>query len=335
MRQSLSVVIPVYRAGLALAATCAELLDGSANRSPSPNIEVVLSELILVCDNPGLPVAELDRISGLANLDPRVRVIWLARNFGQHPATIAGIVSSNGDWVVTMDEDGQHDPTAIAAMLETAGTQRASLVYAAPTNARPHGFARNTASWISGRVARFLLASQVRFHSFRLLEGSLARSACAYAGENVFLDVALSWTHGRATSCPVRMRAEATTSSYNLHRLASHFWRMVLSTGTRPLRTAALAGVGVTLAGLVFGLFTVQQRIAGNIPVPGWTSVIITMLVLVGGLYIMLAVVAEYLGQTVRNTAGRPVYVRADPPEMRALFQLARAIDADARIQSQ
>jgi hypothetical protein len=46
------------------------------------------------------------------------------------------------------------------------------------------------------------------------------------------------------------------------------------------------------------------------------------MLVLLGGLYICVAVVAEYVGQAVRNTVGRPVYVRVDPPEGRALMVL-------------
>ena len=89
-------------------------------------------------------------------------------------------------------------------MLATAGRNRTPLVYAEPTNTRPHGAMRNAASWLSGRVARSVSGVPVRFHSFRLLEGSLARSACAYAGENVFLDVSLSWTCGPPSACPVR-----------------------------------------------------------------------------------------------------------------------------------
>ena len=206
-RQSLSIVIPVYRAGAALESTVREVLEVCADVSPTPGVRIALDELILVCDNPGLPVEALDHLAGLADLDERVRVVWLSRNFGQHPATVAGIVSTNGDWVVTMDEDGQHDPAFIRAMLATAGRNRTPLVYAEPTNTRPHGAMRNAASWVSGRVARSVSGVPVRFNSFRLLEGSLARSACAYAGENVFLDVSLSWTCGPPSACPVELRA--------------------------------------------------------------------------------------------------------------------------------
>jgi hypothetical protein len=321
-RQSLSVVIPVFRAGPVLEETCREILRVCADASPVATLEVRLEELVLVCDNPALPDEVLAHLAGLAELDERVRVVWLSRNFGQHPATVAGIVSTNGDWVVTMDEDGQHDPAHVRDLLATAGAKRTPLVYAAPTNARPHGAARNAASWMSGRVARSVSGVPVRFHSFRLLEGALARSACAYAGENVFLDVALSWTCGTPSACPVQLRAEGSPSSYNYRKLMSHFWRLVVSSGTRPLRMIAALGLLVAVSGLVAGAYLLGLRISGAIDVPGWTSAVVLMLVLLGGLYICVAVVAEYVGQAVRNTVGRPVYVRADPPEGRALHVL-------------
>ena len=174
--------------------------------------------------------------------------MWLTRNFGQHPATVAGIVSTNGDWVVTMDEDGQHDPEQIPRMLLTAAERNAPLVYAKPTNPPPHGAARNVASRSAKAVFRLLSGAEEDFHSFRLMEGSIARSACAYIGESVYLDVAMRWSCGEPAVCPMEMRTESTHSSYRTRQLLSHFWRMVLSTGTRPLRLIAIAGVAVAFA---------------------------------------------------------------------------------------
>ena len=70
---------------------------------------------------------------------PFVRSVWLSRNFGQHAATLAGMASSGGDWIVTLDEDGQHDPSYIGAMLDVALDEQASVVYARPVNPAPHG----------------------------------------------------------------------------------------------------------------------------------------------------------------------------------------------------
>lgn len=68
------------------------------------------------------------------------------RNFGQHAATLAGIAASGGEWVATLDEDGQHDPEALGSLLDTAMDQQADVVYAKPTNEPPHGPVRNLAS---------------------------------------------------------------------------------------------------------------------------------------------------------------------------------------------
>jgi hypothetical protein len=96
----------------------------------------------------------------------------------------------------------------------------------------------------------------------------------------------------------------------------------VVSSGTRPLRAIAAAGLLVAVSGLLVGAYIIGLRLSGEIVEPGWTSVMVVLLVLLGGLFIAVAVVAEYVGQAVRNTVGRPVYVRVDPPEARALHVL-------------
>ena len=103
-----------------------------------------VTEVVLVHDCG--PDASDDTVRALAAAHDWVRPVWLSRNFGQHAATLAGIAASGGEWVVTMDEDGQHDPEAIGALLDTAMTEQADVVYARPTNEPPHGALRNLAS---------------------------------------------------------------------------------------------------------------------------------------------------------------------------------------------
>ena len=330
LTQTVSVVIPVYRAGAALRSVVRELLDVAHLLPISADVQLRLDEIILVCDNPALPVEDRIALARLEDLAPNVRTVWLARNFGQHPATAAGIVSTNSDWVVTMDEDGQHDPSRIPDMLRTAAAAGSPLVYAKPTNPPPHGAVRNASSRTAKSLFRLLSGAQGGFHSYRLVEGAIARSACAYIGENVYLDVAMQWSCGDGATCPMPMRAEEGHSSYRLRTLLSHFWRMVLSTGTRPLRLIAVGGVLVALLGLVVAGIVAWGRLSGAIPVPGWTSVMITQLLLMGGLFISLAVVAEYVGFAVRNAIGKPLYVKADHADSRVLWNLQAALRAPA-----
>lgn len=326
LRQTLSVVIPVFRASEGLTTTLQELAPDVQVMGVAPGVELVLDEIVLVCDNPRLAATERARLLDLERGDPRIRVIWLSTNFGQHPATVAGVVSTNGDWIVTMDEDGQHDPAAIPGMALAAAGAGVSLVYAAPTNPPPHGAARNAASRATKSLFRRLTGTASTFHSFRFVEGEVARAACAYVGESVYLDVALRWSCGEATHRPVAMRGESSPSAYDARKLASHFWRMVLSSGTRPLRMIAGIGFVIALLGMVAAVVIVTSRLAGSILVPGWTSVMVVMLVLVGGVLLSLAILAEYVALAVRNTIGKPVYVTVQAPEQRALWRLQAAL---------
>jgi len=328
LTQTCSVVVPVYAAGAALRTMVEELLRVAAGFEVAPTVSLQLDEVVLVVDNPQLSSGDRADVRALEELDGRVRTMWLTRNFGQHAATVAGIVSTNGDWVVTMDEDGQHDPAQIPRMLLTAAAESASLVYASPTNPPPHGLARNVASRTAKAIFRALSGADQGFHSYRLMEGSIARSACAYIGESVYLDVAIRWSCGEPAACPMEMRAESAPSSYRTRRLLSHFWRMVLSTGTRPLRLIAFGGVGVAVAGVIVAAIVAERRLSGSFPAPGWTSVMVALLILSGGLFVTLAVVAEYVGFAVRNAMGKPLYVKAEHVDARVLWALQAALSA-------
>jgi hypothetical protein len=327
LEQTLSVVVPVYNAGSALTEAVREVLAVTDRLELAPDVVVRLDEVVLVCDNPALPVAERERVRALEQLDRRVRVLWLTRNFGQHPATVAGIVSTGGDWITTMDEDGQHDPAQIPAMLRTAAGEGVPLVYAKPTNPPPHGAVRNAGSRAAKALFRVMSGSRGQFHSFRLIEGSVARSACAYMGDSVYLDVAMNWSCGDGAQCPMEMRSEGSPSSYNYRRLLSHFWRMVLSTGSRPLRLVAVLGLTVALTGLAVALFVAQRRLTGAYEAtPGWASEFVTQLLLFGGVFITLATVAEYVSFAVRNSIGKPLYVIAEHADARVLWNLQAAL---------
>jgi undecaprenyl-phosphate 4-deoxy-4-formamido-L-arabinose transferase len=258
-------------------------------------------------------------IRRLASEHDVVRPVWLSRNFGQHAATLAGLASAGGEWLVTMDEDGQQDPADIAAMLDVAMREQASVVYGRPANPPPHGFVRNTAS----RGAKWFLESALgaagasAFNSYRLVLGETGRSVAAYAGAGVYLDIALSWVAGDVTTCPVTLREESRPSGYGYRALLSHFWRMVLTSGTRGLRLVSLLGVVFAALGLLFAAYLVVERLTTNSGSVerGWTSTMVAVLVSTGAMLISLGIVAEYVGVAVKMAMGRPLYVIVRDPQ--------------------
>lgn len=311
----LSVVIPVYQGERTLAAVVHEIAAMAEPVVSPDGHHFQVTEVLLVHDNG--PDRSDRVIRALADELPFVRPVWLSRNFGQHPATLAGMASSNGDWIVTLDEDGQHDPAEISTFLDTALREGAQLVYGRPTNPPPHGVFRNVTSkgakWLMGTMLAG--GDTASFQSFRMVLGEVGRSVAAYAGAGVYLDVAMEWVSGPATTCPVTLRDEGERrSGYSLRRLLSHFWRLVLSSGTRGLRMVSVLGVVFAVAGILFALYLIIATATTAVVPQGWTSTMVVVLVSTGAMLFSLGVIAEYIGVAVNMAMGKPPYLIVSDP---------------------
>lgn len=313
---SVSIVIPVYNGSSTLPSLMAEIAPLTKTQRTSAGFAFVVSEVLLVWDGgSGTSAASLRDIDAQYEW---ARPIWLSRNFGQHAATLAGMSSTSGEWVVTLDEDGQHDPAFIGQLLDCALTESVQLVYASPVNGRPHGMFRNVSSasarWMFNRLVGESNIDQ--FHSYRLILGEVARGTAAYTGPGVYLDVALSWVVSSSAISPIPMRSEGReASNYSFKKLLAHFGRLVISSGTRPLMIVSIIGFVFFMLGIVFSLWVLFQRLfTDNIP-QGWTSSFVATLVVGGLILLSLGVIAQYLRTAVNMSLGKPLYVVVEDPK--------------------
>ncbi|MEU1999051.1 glycosyltransferase [Nocardia gamkensis] len=314
-----SVVVPVYRGEDTIAGLVAELHDLTRPAETPGGTTFAVTEIILVHDHG--PDRSDVVLQELQRTYPTVRAVWLSRNFGQDAATIAGMSVAAGDWIVTMDEDGQHDPGFISTFLDTALARRADLVYSKPTNTRPHGFLRN----LTSRGAKLVLATlfafpdSTRFESYRLIRGDIGRQLAEVASNGVYLDVALTWVVGAVAQAPVTLRAEGREESgYNYRRLFSLFWKMVLCSGTRGLRLVSMLGVTLALAGGVMAAIVVFEALTTDGWAPeGWASTIVVLLLCSGAVLFSLGLIAEYLGVALHILVGKPLYLTVETPTPR------------------
>ena len=218
----ISIVIPVYQGEHTLGALVEEIALLTVPTTTAAGQEFQVIEVLLVNDHG--PDRSDEVIRELAAAHDFIRPVWLSRNFGQHPATMAGMASSGGDWIVTMDEDGQHDPADIGDFLDVAVKQGSQLVYADPVNRPPHNMLRNSSSRLAKWVFSTFLTgnSDSTFQSYRMVLGEIGRSVAAYAGSGVYLDVAMGWVAGPAAACPVRLRDEGgRPSGYSTQPIAT------------------------------------------------------------------------------------------------------------------
>jgi glycosyltransferase involved in cell wall biosynthesis len=310
-----SIVIPVYCGERSLPVLIGEIAPMTIEQTTQKGNRFAVSEVLLVHDcGPDRSDITLENLGARHSF---VRPVWLSRNYGQHAATLAGMASATGDWVATLDEDGQQDPADIGNMLDAALADSLQLVYAQPINPPPHGWLRNTlsrtAKFITGRL---LKDSNVgRFNSFRLVDGEIARTLAAYCGNGVYLDVGLFWITARIGHAPVRLRSDmGRPSGYSYLKLLGHFWRLILTTGTRPLRLITLLGFGSMVLAIAIAGYAFYGKFFGNVPVQGWASLLIVVAFFSGCILAALGVIAEYLAVTMAIVMGKPLYVVGSKP---------------------
>lgn len=311
---TVSVVIPVYMGQVSLPTLVAEIAPLATEQRTPDGHRFMVTEVLPVWDN-GPDRSDL-AIREQARRYPFVQPVWLSRNFGQHAATMAGMSQTSGDWIVTLDEDGAHDPANIAALLDTALREAATVVYARPTNHDVRSPARNATSRLAKQILTTLTGNKgsLIYNSFRLILGETGRTLARDAGQGAYLDVALGWIARRVTTCDLAERDEGRPSGYNLKSLFAHFGRMIVTSGTRALRIVTMTGL---ISGFLGVLLTVGLGITSLInpaPVAGWTSLMCLSLIGTGAILVALGITAEYVGAAVDFSMGKPLYVIGSDP---------------------
>jgi polyisoprenyl-phosphate glycosyltransferase len=317
-----SIVIPVYAGERTLPALMREIAPLTQAQTTDRGHTYRVCEVLLVHDcGPNRSDKTLEALDAEYAF---VQPVWLSKNFGQHAATLAGMASATGDWVVTLDEDGQQNPQDIGRLLDRALGASLQLVYAQPTNAPPHGLLRNLASGAAKAISTRLLGNRGvgKFNSFRLVDGEIARTLAAYCGNGVYLDVGLFWITGRIGHCPVELRNEMDRpSGYSYLKLIGHFWRLILTTGTRPLRLITIMGLLSIVLAVVVAAYALHAKFFGQVPVQGWTSLLIVVAFFSGSILASLGVIAEYLAVTMGIVMGKPLYVVSTKPTRQELVE--------------
>jgi undecaprenyl-phosphate 4-deoxy-4-formamido-L-arabinose transferase len=314
---SISVVIPLYSGANYLTTLIAEL-DQVRNGWNSAGCPISLTEVILVDD------AAADRSGEIADVishdNDWVTAIHLARNFGQHAATIAGILHTSGDWVVTLDEDLQHPPARIEDLLRKAILNGSDVVYANADTTVHESYIRDASSWLYKRLMVWMTGNSKisSFNSFRLIRGPVARAASSTCGHDTYFDISLSWFTQRMETVRMSLKDErfirSGKSGYSFSKLVSHARKMLMSCGARVMRSASLMGL-IIIGSSVIGAaaFVVHHLFwESSILVKGWSSLIIAIVFLGGTTILLTGIILEYLASLLLNAHGKPIFFTID-----------------------
>lgn len=296
----LSIVVPVYK--------CADCLPHLHERLGATLAAVTdRYELIFVDDRS--PDDAWSALTDLAAHDPRVRLIRLSRNFGQHAAITAGLTAARGRWTVVMDCDLQDPPEQIPRLYAKA-QEGFDIVYARRTGRR-HSWFRRMGSAAYFRVLNALIGTSLsaEFGNFSIISEKVRDAFLAFRDKDRHFLMILSWLGFEHTAIDFpHAERYAGESSYTLGMLLRFALAGLFFQTTTLLRWIVYIGFGISLVGVGLAGFFVIHYFLGN-PYPGWTSLGVLLLLLGGFIIVSTGVAGLYIGKIFTQVKDRPLFV--------------------------
>jgi polyisoprenyl-phosphate glycosyltransferase len=266
-------------------------------------------EFIFVDD--GSTDDSLEILSGLRRRDDRVRYLALSRNFGHQAALSAGLAHASGDAVIMMDGDLQHPPALIPELLEQwrAGHDVVNTIRLETAEISPL-----KKVWSRLFYATFNLLANVRVEpggaDFRLMSRSAVAALNDLPERQRFLRGLVPWLGFRQARVEFRAPARwAGRSKYTFRRNIRFALEGITAFSFYPLRLVTIFGGMIAMASLLGGVVAAGFHILAGAAVPGLTSLLLCMLFLGGCQLAVLGIIGEYVGRTLEQVKGRPMYI--------------------------
>lgn len=298
----LSIVVPVYRSEDCLEA----LIDAIAEALNPTNRDY---EVILV--NDCSPDNSWAVIESICRRNPLVVGVDLRRNFGQDNAIITGLRLARGRYSAIMDDDLQHHPRDLPALLDKI-EEGADAVYADFGVKRQKAW-KNLGSWFNGKFAEWVInkPKDVYLSPYKIIRKEVVAAICNYDGPDPYIDGLLFQVTSRIAHIPVEHHPRyAGQSTYTFWKSLRVWARLAFSFSARPMRLVSWFGFAFATLGLILAAAVVLYRLVlpedFSATAAGWASLMVALLVLSGIQMLFFGILGEYTGRTFVRVNNKP-----------------------------
>lgn len=307
----ISVVIPAYNEEENLPEVAARIKENLSERYER--------ELIFVDDGSSDNTQRVLR--ELRAQDPDIHYVLLARNFGHQSALRAGIDYATGDCVISLDADLQHPPRLIPEMLghwlegyDIVYTQRQD------DDKLPWWKRRTSAAFYELMNGLSSVNFEPGTADYRLIDRRVADVVRDSPDVELFLRGFIHWVGFRqkriAYVPDARFRG---TTKYTVRKMVKLALSGITSFSVRPLHFATLAGFAVSGLAFLYAFYALYVLLFTTRALPGWASVLVSVLFIGGIQLLVLGIMGEYLGRLFIQSKQRPAYlVRETDPGLKA-----------------
>jgi glycosyltransferase involved in cell wall biosynthesis len=277
----------------------------------------------IVCVNDGSGDATLALLLKYADENSSIKVVDLSRNFGKEAALTAALDAAVGDAVIPIDCDLQDPPELIPRMVElwAAG---AEVVLARRADRSSDSWLKRTSAAlfykIHNQVSDFAIPENVG--DFRLMDRAVVNVIRSLPETRRFMKGIFAWAGFKSVTLDYeREQRIAGSSKFNGWKLWNFALEGITSFSTAPLKILLYLGIVVALFSLCYAVFIFVKTLVLGIDVPGYASILTSILFLGGIQLIGIGILGEYIGRMYMETKRRPVYVvrkiNMQPPEVK------------------
>lgn len=297
----ISIVIPCYYSEKTIHKVV-DMVRDEFNKNEGYECEFVLV-------NDGSTDGTFDEIRKLSQEYTNVKGINLMKNFGQHNALMAALQYTEGDYVLGMDDDMQTHPSQIFKLVHRI-EEGFDLVYGIYPEVK-NGPIKNLTSKINRKTSRVMLGrpKEIESSNFWIITRAIRDEVVKFDTFNPYIDAIFYRATSNIGMVPVEhFKREYGHSGYTFRKLLK-LWMAYWNFSAVPLRMSFYVGTFSLLAGVLFAVYLIINKILSpDLPV-GWSSMMCIMALLFGVVLMVLGVVGEYLGKIILILNNTPQYV--------------------------
>ncbi len=264
-----------------------------------------------VCVNDGSKDKTLEILKKKAELDKRIKIISFSRNFYKEQALFAGLDEAKGRCVIPMDADLQDPPELITEFLKK-WEEGYEVVYGVRTDRGKDSFLKRMSANAFYKIFNMIADRPIPANTgdYRLMDRKVVDAVLTIQENKLFMKGIFSWVGFK--SCGVeykRPERAAGTTKWNYWKLWNFALDGITASTTLPLRIwTYIGGIIATISGL-YALYIIFRTLFLGVGVPGYASLLVSILFFGSVQLIVLGIFGEYIGRIFTEVKRRPRYI--------------------------
>jgi len=302
-KMELSIIIPVYKSE--------NILPELVQQIESALVQTLIKEYEIILINDCSPDGSWQVIEQLCEQYSFVKGINLRKNVGQHNAIMAGLNNANGKVIVMMDDDLQHSPNYIYQFYLKI-KEDYDVCYT-KYEGRKHAKWKIMGSIFNNWAAEIFLSKPKGLYlsSFKAITADIKDEIIKYTASFTYIDGLILIITSNITTIEVEHyeRHDGEIGNYNFRLLVRLWIQMATNFSIIPLRMASLLGLVFAVFGFLSAIWLIIGKFVFNTTPVGWSSLIVTILVLGGIQLLTVGIIGEYIGRIYMNLNKKPQFV--------------------------